>query len=533
MKKTKLLSLLLIAVLSVGILASCSDISATKLHKMINKDYEKSTEAATAQNVSADGTEYARNDAFVAFYDSTDNGSYSLISTVSGKQVADLSNTATVKYNIVTVGEDAAIVTETKEGSDGKTETTYKLYDSQGEIASISSPDYKAIGALVIFGDAMYIADAKTGALSKFGDYAPYAAIPNVYAYNDEFIFETYSDDINVYSRETLELLSNYTKPSYASNYDFFILNNGNILIQYMVEYERYGDEDDYDVLLNGYQKMDLLTLIMNPENGKIKDIDCDYIVTELEARSLKYPGDDYDYFGILDEDIENIALLKPIEDKRINSDEKALFMAEITNKGKIKDAMKLDNGELCGNVEKLDDTHYLAYTTIGNIYVVNEDSEIIKRLNENTLSVGKYFFVEDEGLYDLDLNLIAKFESTSASTVNALPLDSAVILVETSVSSTDSTVKLTMYTNDGSKVIYDGKGSSVSDVDSIESVDVFYIETVSDDGALTTKYYNENGEVIATTAGHSLVYSNEDEAFCIVSEVKSNGDVIYYSIVK
>ena len=518
MKKSKILVLVAALLVAVMALTACGGSVAIKDY--LNPDYDTSAKVfETAEKISAlKDYDYVTDNGYIAVFSMTDEDDSTLV-TYKLVSLADASVVATLKKADTTYTFSAYgptfLVTSVTTVEDADPKTTYTLYDVTG--SAIDSSKYFAT-AETFYGDdyllynrVVYEINAK-GALTKLADVPEYISA-DIDLVSDDYFYVSDDRAIVVYDHQ-FNYVSFYELPSYAEEYDSFLLDNGNYLVQYRVELDSEATKYDIYEISNGLTyKFDLVTLIVSAEDGSAKELKFDYVIEEVVANSDVYDAED-DNNMFIEDSFENIVVYYPIENGQVNQADSAAEMCFMDNKGKLGDSLKLYDDMLAYSTpRKLADDVYATYGASG-IVLVNGEGEILKRVtNYRTLDIAGSYFVGEDAIYSADLskvvydlkaNEVVDYETMGDSVLMKIELD-------------DGDYKLVLFADGETKTIYNsatmGKEKSFGYVNAIDG---YFIYDIAED---TYTYYNAKGEkLLKTDARLSFLTYGEDTAVAYVT---------------
>lgn len=524
MKKTRLLWLAAVLLLSAMILSSCGSVSSVT--KILNKDYDPSADVFTKEAIISELAGYSVADAngeFVLLENQTDTAlSRKIFSFRAEKVILTLAST-TYEYGIDFVEVDSVLpmfIVSQKEieseeavaplADTENTETpgatsapadddvTYTLYDAQGNV--VKTTDYEAdkpsyfVKDLVIYDGAAY-AISDDGVLTKEVDVPEYIELDGYcYDYNDDYYYFYDNEGILVYDH-SFNLVSSWYAPYYdAEGVDpgFFVLNNGDILVQYMYELDEDSKKYDISYAEDGYTaKLDLVSLVVSAEDGKAKEVELDYLVYYVLPNYELYDEEEDD--NRYTDSFENIALLRPIVNKKVNESEAAVQVVLLTNKGKVDKVIEFVDNQGASLPRKLAEDRYILSTLAGYV-ILNDKGDVIKSFNNALEQCGSYF-IGEKAIYDLDLNVVYNLVENDAKVMeNGFVGDTVFVEVET-----DTSYSVIAFCNGEQKTILTKTEGSESTVSFELFGGIGYVLTDSASG--DHKYYNAEGTLIVTTS--------------------------------
>lgn len=262
----------------------------------------------------------------------------------------------------------------------------------------------RVVGTSVYFGENRYTFSGSSFRLDK--SYNIFSTKPTVKVVGSYMYEEIKEDDdlkvINIYD-STYGYIATYEIP-FADKLEYFILGNGNILVQGRIELPY--DAEDYDLYEVGSEivKYNLFTEVFKLEDKKVKKIDCDYIISDV---TNKLSSENY----VFNETFENVIEATEIIENRENKAQKKQY--SMSNVGKIEDNIP---SVIANQVEVSYSGvpgYYKAKDIAGNYYIVDEDGtvygDITRYIKNNSIVSEKTnkHFILDGALYNFNLKLL------------------------------------------------------------------------------------------------------------------------------
>ena len=422
----------------------------------------------------------------------------------------------------------AVKTSETETEDDGTTSTDYytRLYDDKGELFASTKKTLTPSVAedLIYFNERCFRAD-KNGKIKSAFDFSALAQFPSIDCRSKNYYYDisivpgnTY---IETYSKK-LEFLSRYDMPNYAHLNSYAVLDNGDILVQYV--YEEDAESDDYTFLLSSDEvtKYTMKTLIIDAKTGKEKNIKCNYYLNSYINNTSLYAPENLST-GL---DVKKYSLIGygySIKDKRLNvsnSSEKMLF---INGSGKVSE-LDSYNGDSIFTVYSISDDRWILSTTSDKDLLVRSGGKIVGDISNAQRAFGDYF-IFNETIYDDDLKAVYDFKKDDLTVKEFL--DGAIlfenedgeILLYTgedksstliAKESSRSLVHFTSYffvirdDSESSTVfeVYDGAGNKIATLDNLSSSATFTAEHAIDGSLLISTYNSELESVFFCCSG-------------------------------
>lgn len=443
MKKIKLLALALAVVMCLSAFVACGEKepeettppepvtfadllnpSASVAEKVVSKMASLPELDGYTRNTDINGREFAL---FEKEDTNTGFKTYKVFSLRNGKVVATLTNTADVTYEVVcysnmplysvskaeNVYENSVVI---------KTRNVYSLYDASGAQidskigSSLSAPD--TFYDWVVYDRNVYTVDKATGALSKKTTLPRNVAIlDNNAVFNGTNIYVDNTGSIAVFDAD-FNYICEWFVPvtiDVIDNINWFVLNDGNLLIQYFkilhpdaIDYDIYEGKTTTDIV-----KLDIVTEIFSITDKTTKNVAFDYVISEAYSnKHLRYMSsflsNDANVLG----EFENFAIIYPIQDRKINSNSNVMDIVLVDNNGVVGKSMKLVENQTYIPT-KISENLYRVQTTYG--YALTDvEGKVIKQATDSLLQVGEYF-VDDDAIYNLNFETVYDFDAKNA----------------------------------------------------------------------------------------------------------------------
>lgn len=532
MKKSKIL--VLVAALLVAVMALTACGGSVALTDYINADYDTSAEViTTAEKISAlKGYTYVDDNGYIAVFTMIDEEdltkiTYKLVNLADGAVVATLSKANTV-FTFAEYGPaylaTAVTTEEPAEDADFVPEPVieYTLYDVTG--TAIATSKYEntvkeiAGGEYLLYDRVAYEVSAK-GELTKLADVPEYIST-EIDLISDDYFYVSGENMITVYDHE-FKYVSFYELPGYATEAEFFLLDNGDYLVQYWVELDSEATKYDiYEVSEGLTLKFDLVTLIVSAEDGSAKELKLDdYLVEEVETNSQLFDEEEENNMYIEDS-FENIVFLVPIEDGKVNETMSDVEMCLMSNKGKVGKSLKLYDDMIAEYVPaKVADNVYVTYGATG-IVLVDAEGEILQRITKFNLRLVGNYFVGEYAIYSADLSeVVYDIKGNEVDKVEVFG-DSVFMTIEK-----DGETKVVLFANGETKAIYNSKTMAETKTFAlVDAINGYYLYDIADE---QYTYYNAEGTKI-TSSKSEMVFLASGENTVIASTVVDE-EVVYY----
>ena len=451
---------------------------------------------------------------------------YKLFSFLTGKVVLtltesnDVDYTFTFNFSTSTLKATKVATVYTNDVPTG-TKTTYHLYDATGvEVINQTTPigTVKTLHDWVVCDNVAYTVNEETGALTKKG-----MLPPNLYTFDsmyttrtDNYIYmDADSQGVAVFDYG-FNMVALWAKPTGANSYKFFVLDDGNLLIQYRKQLD--PDTADYDYYtfspIGNVLKYDLVTEIFSVTEKTSKAVNLNYVVSDCLANSRV--NEDGEYTDTFD----NIITVHPIINKRESTSVAELDFFYFGNDGTVGKSVKL-NPYQTELPYKFTDGVYVVESVFGHALVDANGTVIAQMTEDEADQVGAYWLT-DYGIYDVSFNLIYDFKEKNAELIDVI---GDTIFVKQYVSADNKTdYSVLSFCNGTSTELckYVATDANHTFFAAHDNLDICYLYNTETN---EYKYYNAIGTLLSTNSVH-LEYSVGDLAYGY-----SNGELVYYFV--
>jgi hypothetical protein len=321
-------------------------------------------------------------------------------------------------------------------GLDNIVSVAYSLHDAAGScvVTSDNKEIPYALADMIIYDYTAYTYDA-SGVISKKCDVPEYLLLEKCFDWNKDYLYvKDTQNGYTVYDRD-LNSVSYWCAPGYdMDGCDMYVLDNGDVLVQYKVILDNDTEEFDYVINDDDYLnlKIDLETFIVDAKSGKAKELeDFAYVVGSVMSREAMLRNseaqDAEDYFKF-----ENLAVLLPIVEKHLDDSPAATDLVKLTSKGKILKSVKFVDYQSADLPTRIDEDLFTVGLLTGQTAIVKENGVIVHKLDKSYRIVDKYI-VGTQAIYDFDLNKVYDLRAHKG-TVMGIVDGTVYINVETSV---------------------------------------------------------------------------------------------------
>lgn len=205
-------------------------------------------------------------------------------------------------------------------------------------------------------------------------------------------------------------LLYEYRLPSYAKNANIFVLQSGNIFVQYTYA---AMEGEDYDFVWNNSKYKIVSILADVRKNSETMPI-LSFLVSDLRNDFT-----DADFYEHYTEKVTNMARVLPIKNKRLDENEPLQNVVLSNSLLELFSLFDVVTGAL--DITRVSEDRYLVTTSAGGLLMAG-DGSLIGQLN-NYRCITEKFILTSGAIYDHDLNLILDLiaeEYTYYTTVGA-----------------------------------------------------------------------------------------------------------------
>ena len=317
-----------------------------------------------------------------------------------------LTESETVEYDHINVSAtsfdgkiyDFISVEKITTPAEGDPTTEYVIYYADGTVALTYDEDAQvnmiwADRTLFIDGD--YYRIDKKGKFVKEGTLAKNVAenLPQFMNSINKLYYNMSEGVLSVYDY-SFNLINYYELPSYADvdESGFYLLNDGNVLIQYAFAVSAY--ENDY-TYYNGQNNMKVVTLIYNVKTGETKEIKTVALFNFVVARDDKGMGGELQ--ALYENGIKNLAEVQFITNKQLDQNDKTV---SLKNDGSI-DKVISDVIVAFSDIEPHSSGNFIVYTKLGGKYLVDKKGKVVADITDAVCNE-KYIVVNGK-IYDFN----------------------------------------------------------------------------------------------------------------------------------
>ena len=275
-----------------------------------------------------------------------------------------------------------------------------------------------------------------------------------------------------VYYNESFKAIGHYEIPENADGSgSMFILENGNLLVQYRVLCDPNASSYDHiEKSSGGVCKYILHTLLYNPDTDETTKLDLDVAIsTVYNQYSSRRISANFDFDEIFTDKVDNVLCYMTIEDGILN---RQLYFVTLSNDGEVGD--RLDNflEDQTTLIYPLENGTYVAPTETGYA-LLNENGKVTSRLAALGTATG-FGYQSLLKIYDLNMKLVIDLSSLSYSDYS---VHDNVVYYEKTV---DGSICHFVFTKEGERQITAPEGYTVKN---FERADNYYIVTYHEKG--------------------------------------------------
>lgn len=537
MKKTKLLSLFALLLLTALLLVSCGGTGAGRTELSDLLDEGATADAEIYGNFTAvtglDGVllRAHRGDLYYFVADASTGTKHIVYNAATDKILTTKTNYYNEEFSVVLLsGEDGRTgeaslsayilaslylvsgetshATLTLFSADG-TEVARRRYEKDEVAAGMSAP-YEAALDLVLFDGVLYRAEGQ--GLVRVREVSPFDGMPELASLDcrvDKYYYRRDGGEVRVYDT-ALSPISTYRVPAYASLEALEILGNGNLLVQYRYEVDPMAEDYDLFDPADG-KKYCLVTEIVTAKNGKTKEIRCDYLLGDILTPTATM----LTRAGIAEGKISQVAAATRITERR--ADEDVLLL--INGKGGLSELADFRGEPMTLGISLVADDRFRIETEEA-AYLVDADGGVLGDVSG--LSFFGEYLSHDGKLYDCDLALRYDGKSAGMEAYRALGRDAVLLRKE----NTNGDYEYYLY----------GGGATPRRIDGDYSTAFFGTEAgfyiLRDTGGSTTTYrYCRADGTVALSVSEPLTHLAEARDYLLYTAKRTDGSLTVYRV--
>jgi len=533
MKKRKLISLLLVALLSLATLSSCigndssdGESGMLSFSDVFNLDYQNNVDSERFTSV-ADYTFLSDKQVFdneklyaAQLNTNVDPAIFTLYSIPLEKQV--LSIEASKIANINDIKLETYYFTLYTEDENGNGKTT--VYTTGGEVIHEAEGKYTPmrISDYILIGNSLYDTVSKDYSLEKICELPEIIdsdfAEMNFFAFDDAYII--YNETRYAYFDKEFKLISIYDKPKGVDDFDIALLGNGNLLIG---TYELVPeDSEDFDFYDDG-DKMKLTYFIFDYEDGITEEVDFgDYIIESLLSELIISDA----FNNAFTDRVENIGMAYKIVNKTVDYSSPITLI--VNNDGTVEGEVGVDGKKIYSASAW---GEYFVGVNEFVTYIFDEDGDVLLEIPSNNLKFYEY------GIYDKDTKKLYSFDGESLVLFKDFSKTYVIDSLENNYalyyeySESGDEIYYFYTAEGGEKKISAPTGSTIYSMTEMlgDRVFVSEIHTYNQETDKTAKayyYYNREGSLLFSSE-YKYSYYRDYEGFTLIKASKD--DVVVY----
>ena len=393
-------------------------------------------------------------------------------------------------------GYIALIVETITENSSDELKYTTNIYDENGTKIATADKDTDPVqlnnkymefdGKVYIYEDDKFTFAFDAG----LGDIPDFDYLTKDYAYE----FGNY--EFFVYDRN-FAIVTGYEAPSNADESNFFVLNNGNVLIQNVIMLP--ADATDYQIFYDG-EKYNLESFIFDVKTGAKTAVALDFIVGSVIN---EYVCSGYEEIGVDFSALANVIEIQKIENKAPARSEE---YRNYSNDMKLLNYLGREIPMQYGMAQPIAENRYMAYDKSGKRYLIDENNKIIGEVTNASFNSDTKQFSCNGKYYDLDLKEVDSIDMSEYEVCSNNTYVDYTIYRKNTGTDDDPSYNYYIYRN--------GKMNDLNISGNVEgyfycSYDYFYYSITTDGNKRYTIYANSLGEEIFKVETSATEYSS------------------------
>jgi hypothetical protein len=235
------------------------------------------------------------------------------------------------------------------------------------------------------------------------------AALPTINNMQGNYYFNQDGKKLSIYN-SNLDLVYFYDIPSYAGNNSFFVLNNGNVLVQYTIS--KFNTDKKYDIIMNN-TKYDLVQELINAKKCKVSKVSSKYYYT-LGAFTREA---DFDMFNGLKGKFENIICGTSTKNDYIDLNNSAMLILAVGNDGKVQQTL---NNVIEGQTSfsAISKDRIILRDINNREFLCDYKGKVIGEISNANDMTDKYV-ISDNAIYNMSLDKLIDFNSAENGNYN------------------------------------------------------------------------------------------------------------------
>ncbi|MBO5879719.1 MAG: hypothetical protein J6Q68_04135 [Clostridia bacterium] len=337
------------------------------------------------------------------------------------KTVLSISTKKLISRKIFKV-RDSFFIGVVEETASNNSRYTTTIYDGEGasvisESGNITLSDSKNLSySFDIFAFCNSVFRVDENGKASLISYNPLTGKLPSFDYKTENYYYVIDESVTVYDSALNEVYFWQMPFTTYKIVNYFLLGSDNVLAQYIEELP--DDATDYTFIGEENIKYKLTSTILNVKRGTEKQVDLSYVValSLFHRDSAEYSSGmieeldeslkDYDLRDCFHKDIDTLAYVISIEDKKLLDTTSGFKLVSLDSNGKID---YLIAGEYDSLPILYTEGKYIYSTHAGNTYIIDAKGNKLNKFDSSLVSTEKmsnYYIHYDGKIYDHDLNL-------------------------------------------------------------------------------------------------------------------------------
>lgn len=435
MKKIKFSALVALLLCMLLLLTSCTffDLYKLKLKKVYKEGYaDETTPLTRGSEVTVGGDVIRRNGRLFylreASIDGTVHRVYDLVSDRTIYNYTDTATVAVTNVQLYSVGLSFVFsVVRTDTTDPLNPVATTELYSVAGTLLdTINGNVAPAVAAdLVQLNEKCYRVSEGGDATVQFtstGLGTPMGTL-GITDTAGGYYHAVTADSVTIYDG-TMTPTAYWKAPSYVVGVNFFVLNGGNVLIQYQTDAAE--DAKLYTYLNDAGNKKTVTTLVLKAKKGKVGRLASDFLFFNVRHRDSQTEAG-RQMRSLLVDKITTVAYAAKITNRRIDASPTGLGTYLLSDTGRVRGTL---NATLTGQSRdvavKLADDRFSVELKNGQTMLVTTNGEVLSEIS-SVVSATPSFLVTADKVFNYQMNVIYDLKENKMTVVRAY--DGALVL--------------------------------------------------------------------------------------------------------
>jgi len=433
MKKFKFTALIALALCMVMLLSSCTffDLYKPKLKKVYQDGFTDETPNLTrAETVAVDGTVISSLGRLFYLRDTdgdTVHRVYDLTADRTAFMFTDTLTAQVTNVRLIAVGLSYVFAVTKTDTEDALHPVKTSLYSLGGaQLDSIDGNVTPTVAADLVQLDNKCYRVAENGEASELftsGGLTKSLDQLGITECAGNYYHAVTANAVTIYdSTDGMKPCASWKAPSYTtSGPGFFVLNGGNVLIQY----QSAAAEDTmfYTYLNDAGQKVNVTTLLLKAKNGKTSKRMTDFLFASVKHRDA-VNNDGYQMRQSYVEKLTNIAVAAKIENRRVDISANGYGVYKLSDKGRVRGTLNATvTGQSAAIAAKVAVDRYDVTLKNGQHMLVDPAGKVIGEITGAThktpsfiVAADKVYNYELTAIYDLkenDMQVVAVYDES------------------------------------------------------------------------------------------------------------------------